>query len=434
MTPLLAGIIGIVVMLILILVLRVPICIAMALPGMLGAIYLMGTDAAWAILRIVPFSQTFNFVLTTIPMFVLMGEIIYFSGISKELFSAFHKFLGQLPGGVAMATIAACGGFAAACGSSMAGAATMGSVALPEMLKLKYDKGFASGTVAAGGTLGILIPPSTAFIIYGTLAEESIGKLFTAGIIPGIILVFLFIVTIYFRAVQNPKIAPRAAGVPWKEKIASLKGVVAILILFVVVIGGIYLGIFTPSEAGGTGACLAFVIALAKRGLPRQGFINALRVTLRTTCMIFAILIGAMIFNYFLTVSRLPITLADFTSSLPIPPLAIVACILLVYLMLGCVMDALAMIIITIPIFLPTILALGFDKIWFGVLIVIMMETAFITPPIGMNCYVLSGVAPDVSLEEIFRGTATFLPALVIAVLAALFFPQLSLFLPGTMR
>lgn len=433
MSPIVAGIVGIVVMLVF-MALRMPIAIAMAIPGFLGALYVMGAKPAFTGLATIPYGHAHSYVLSTIPMFVLMGELIYYSGISGEIFATLQKWVGYLKGGVAMATIAACAVFAAGCGSSVAAAATMGSVALPEMEKLNYDRKLATGTIAAGGTLGILIPPSTGFILYGILTEQSIGKLFIAGILPGIILAILFILTIYLRARLNPELAPSSMKVVWRERFVALKSLVSILILFVLVIGGLYIGIFTPTEAAGVGAFGALVIGLARRKLSWQAFFNALRDTLRTSCMIFAIIIGAMIFNYFLAVTRVPIAIGDFVTALPLPPLYIAAIILLVYIVLGCFMDALAMIIITIPIFYPTIQAMGFDPIWFGVMLVIMIEMAMITPPVGMNCYVLSGIARHIPLEDIFRGIAIFIIPMVIMIVILMFFPQVALFLPGTMQ
>jgi len=432
MSPLVVGIIGIVFMLAL-MALRMPIAITMMVTGFAGAMYLMGPKAALSGLGTIPFAQTAHYTLSTIPMFVLMGQFVYYSGISHDLFDTFHKWLGRFPGGLAMATFGACAGFAAACGSSVAGAATMGSVALPEMEKLNYDKKLAAGTVAVGGTLGILIPPSTGFILYGILAEQSISKLFMAGILPGIMLTVFLITTVFIKAKLNPDIAPRAVGVGWKEKFTSLKGLAPILILFVISIGGLYAGVFTPTEAGGVGAFGAFIIGMFRKQFRWKGIVNSARDTVRTTCMIFAIVIGAMVFSYFLAITRLPIALADFVSTLPLPALGIMIIILLVYLVLGCFMDAFAMLIITIPIFFPAVLAMGFDPIWFGVILVMMIETAMITPPVGMNVYVISGVAPHIPLEDIFRGILMFMPAMIIAVLMLLFFPQIALLLPGTM-
>jgi tripartite ATP-independent transporter DctM subunit len=307
-------------------------------------------------------------------------------------------------------------------------------VALPDMEKLKYDRKLVMGTIAAGGTLGILIPPSVLFIIYGMLTEQSIGKLFVAGILPGILLSLLFMLTIYFRARLNPELAPPAMKVSLKEKIKSLKGLWSVLCLFVLVIGGLYTGIFTPIEAAGVGAFGAFIISAFRKRLTWTGIVDALSSTLRTTCMIFAIIIGAMIFNYFLAITGVPMAVAEVVTGLELPPMGIMAIILVVYIILGMFMDALAMIIITIPIFLPAIRGMGFDLIWFGVILTITVEMALITPPVGMNVYVLSGVAPHVPLEEIFRGVLIFVIPLILILIILMFFPQIALFLPGLMK
>jgi tripartite ATP-independent transporter DctM subunit len=433
MSPLTTGIIGTGVMLLL-MAMRMPIAVAMALPGFIGTIYLMGIKPALTALGTIPFAHSHSYTLTTIPMFVLMGHLVFIAGISGDIFRSFQKWLGQLLGGVAMATIGACAIFAAACGSSLASAATMCSVALPDMEKLKYDRKLVMGTIAAGGTLGILIPPSTSFIIYGILTEQSIGKLFIAGIFPGILLALLFMLTIYFRARINPELAPPTMKVGLREKIVSIKGLWSVLCLFVLVIGGLYAGIFTPTEAAGVGAFGAFVITALRRRLTWEGLIESLASTLRTTCMIFAIIIGAMIFNYFLAVTGVPMAIADFVTGLPLPPLGVLAIILFVYMILGMFMDALAMVIITIPIFLPAIKGMGFDLIWYGVILTITVEMALITPPVGMNVYVLSGVAPHVPLEEIFRGVLIFVIPLILALIILMFFPDIALFLPNMMK
>ncbi len=427
------GIVGIGFMLLL-MAMRMPIAIAMALPGFLGTIYIMGITPALTGLGTIPFAHSHSYTLTTIPMFVLMGHLVFIAGISGDIFQSFQKWLGQLLGGVAMATIGACAIFAAACGSSLASAATMCSVALPDMEKLKYDRKLVMGTIAAGGTLGILIPPSTSFIIYGILTETSIGKLFIAGILPGILLSLLFMLTIYVRARITPGLAPPIEGVSLKEKIISLKGLWSVLCLFILVIGGLYAGIFTPTEAAGVGAFGAFLITTLRKRLTWKGLLESLASTLRTTCMIFAIIIGAMIFNYFLAVTGVPMAIADFVTGLPFPALGVLAVILVVYMILGMFMDALAMVIITIPIFLPAIKGMGFDLIWYGVILTITVEMALITPPVGMNVYVLSGVAPHVPLEEIFRGVLIFVIPLVLILIILMFFPDIALFLPSMMK
>jgi len=430
MSPELIGMIGIIIMFAL-MAFGMPIAVCMSLIGILGAWYVIGINAAINGLATVVWSKSYDFVLSTVPMFVLMGYFIYHSGISTELFNSFRKWLGWLRGGLAMATIATCALFAAATGSSVASAATMGVVCAPEMDRLQYDKRLSSGAIATGGTLGILIPPSTVFIIYGILTEQSIGALFMAGIIPGILMSLLFMVSISVIVRIKPQLAPKTEKFSFKWK--DLKETGWIVALFVLVIGGIYTGVMTPTEAGAVGAFGAFFIALMKRKLTWGKFILALTETLRTTCFIFAIIIGAFILNYFLTITRLPNFLAEFTATLNLPPLIILIFIFVIYLFLGCVMDALAMVVITMPIFFPTIIALGFDPIWFGVIVVIIFEMALITPPIGLNCYILNGVVGNVKLEEIFLGITIFLPAMVLMLILLVLFPELALFLPSTM-
>jgi len=426
-----AGIVGIGVLLIL-MMLGLPIAICMGLIAVLGTWYLMGPSVAMNGISSVLWDKSYDFVLSTIPMFVLMGYFVYFSGISKELFDTFKACFGRVRGGLALAVIAACGVFAAATGSSVAAAATMGVICLPELEQSRYDKRLAAGAVAAGGTLGILIPPSTVLIIYGILTEQSIGTLFIAGIIPGILLAFFFMVTVVIVTRMKPHFAPK----PEKQvvfRLKDIKGVGGILLLFVVVIGGIYLGVMTPTEAAGVGACGAFFIALFRKKLTFKKSVFALTKTLSTTCFIFAIIMGAFLLNYFMAITKIPLLLANLTSSLNLPPVMILIFIIFIYLFLGCVMDALAMVVLTMPIFFPTIIALGFDPIWFGIIVVVVFELALITPPVGMNCYILSGVAKGFKMEQIFNGVAMFIPALLLTIILLILVPSIALFLPSTM-
>ncbi len=426
------GYIGIVILLIL-LALRTPIAFAMAGVGFLGLIYLSGMRAGFTALEIVPFTTTANYTLSCVPLFVLMGLFCFHSGISQDLYQSAYKWLGQLPGGLAMATVAACAGFAAVSGSSMATAATMGTVALPEMKRYDYDSELATGSVAAGGTLGILIPPSLGFILYAILTEQSIGKLFMAGILPGVLLAALFIVLIYVRARHNIKLGPPGPRTSILEKAASLKNTWGMLTLFVLVMGGIYMGIFTPTEAAGIGAFGAFIFAIVKRQLNRQNLMLALLETGRVAGMFLFILVGAMIFSYFLAVTQLPFELANFVTSLPMSRFAILAGILFIYLVLGCIMEITSALVLTLPIFFPAVIALGFDPIWFGVLMVLVQELGLITPPVGLNVFVLSGVAKDVPMSTIFRGVVPFVIVMIIFGVILIVFPQISLFLPNVM-
>lgn len=433
MEPVWVGVIGIIVLLVLI-AFRVPIAAAFALVGFLGFWYLGGFFPSLSVLGSVPYGWASHYVLITIPLFILMGQFAYHAGISRALYDTAYRWLGRLPGGLAVATMGACALFAACTGSSVASAATMGTISIPEMKRFNYDKRLAAGTVATGGTLGILIPPSTGFIVYGILTETSIGKLFIAGIFPGLLLALLFSLLIIIRARLNPGLAPPGESFSWRERLIYLKGVGGMLILFILVMGGLYLGIFTPTEAGAIGAFGAMLLAITQRRLNRENLVTSLKEALRTSCMIFAIIIGAMIFNTFLAVSRLPVELGEWLAGLPFPRHLILSFILLMYIPLGCFMDALAMLVLTLPIIFPAVEALGFDPIWFGVLLTILVEIGLITPPVGMNCYVLSGVVKDIPLEDIFRGIIPFIGAFVFGLAILVTFPQISLFLPGMMR
>jgi C4-dicarboxylate transporter DctM subunit len=366
-----------------------------------------------------------------VPLFVFMGQILFYAGISRKLYDAAYAWLGHFKGGLAMATVGACAGFSAICGSTNATAATMATVALPEMKRFKYRDELATGVVAAGGSLGILIPPSVVFIVYGILTEQSIGKLFMAGIFPGILLSILFILTIYTWVTVNPLVAPRIEKQGLKVRMRSLTGLIEVIILFVLVMGGLFIGIFTPTEAGAVGAFGGLVIPLVRRQLSWQGFILALYSSTRTTCMILMIVAGATVFGHFLAVTTIPTALSSWVVELPIPSWAIMIVIMFFFLIGGCFMDALGMIMLTIPIFYPVAIALGYDPIWFGVVIVLVTELGVITPPVGINVYVVSGIARNVPLEIIFKGTVPFVLALLTYVIIMVFFPQIALFLPS---
>lgn len=426
------GFIGIGVLVIL-LFSRMPVGLVMALVGCAGFACLTSVEGAFGVLRTVPFTTVASYDLCVLPLFLLMGSFAYYSGLSEALYHTAYKWIGGAPGGLAMATILGCSGFAAVSGSTLATAGTMGMIALPEMKRYNYDPALATGAVASGGSLGILIPPSSIFIIYGILTEQSIGKLFIAGVFPGILLASLFMASIYFRARRNYKLGPPGARTSFVEKLVALKESWGVLALFVLIMGGLYLGWFTPTEAAAVGAFGAFLFALAKRHLTKQNFIAALTETMRTTAMIFVIVIGAMIFGYFLAVSRIPFELASFAGGLPVSPYLILTGILVVYLFLGCIMDTLAMVILTVPIFYPVVLALGFDPIWFGVIMVVVSEMGVITPPVGLNVYVIHGVAKDVPLFTIFRGVVPFLLMMIICIVLVIVFPQIALFLPSFM-
>ncbi|HNZ10876.1 MAG: Sialic acid TRAP transporter permease protein SiaT [Deltaproteobacteria bacterium ADurb.Bin151] len=433
MTPTMIGLIGFAALIIL-MFLHVPVGFVMALVGYLGFGYIVSWSAASNLL-IRDFYSTFSaYNLTVIPLFVLMGQVAFHSGISRRLFNAAHKFFGHLPGGLAVATIGACAGFSAVCGSTSATAATMASVALPEMKKYKYDPALATGVVTAGGSLGILIPPSTIFIIYGIMTEQSIGELFMAGVIPGILLSCFFVLSILIWTFFRPEIGPRGPKSTWSEKIKSLSGLIETLLLFILVMGGLFAGFFTPTEAAGVGAFGTIIIALVGRNLTWKGFVNALYDTTRISCMIFVVVAGATVFGHFLAVTRIPADIGTFVSGLQLHPMIIMGFIILIYLCLGCLMDSLAMIMLTIPIIYPVILSMNFDPIWFGVIIVIVAEMGVITPPVGINAYVVAGVARDVPLHVVFKGSLHMLYAMIALAVLLLIFPNIVTFLPQMLK
>ena len=427
------GIIGIVILVIL-LFSNMPVGFVMGFLGLLGFSYVVNINAGLSLLARDIWDVFGSYGLTVIPLFVFMGQIAFHSGISRRLYDSAYVLLGHRRGGLAMATVGACAGFSAISGSTNATAATMATVTLPEMKRYNYDMGLATGTVAAAGSLGILIPPSVIFIVYGILTEQSIGKLFAAGILPGILLSILFILAIYLRVLKDPSLAPPGPKTSTGEKIKAFTGVLETLILFAMVMGGIFFGIFTPTEAAAAGAFFTLVMAIVRRQLTWEGFVKSLADTTRISCMVMVIVTGATIFGHFLAITRLPFELAGWVSALPLPRSAIMMVIILIYLFGGCFMDALAMIMLTIPIFFPVAQALGFDPIWFGVVIVLITEMGVITPPVGVNVYVVYGVAKDVPLETIFKGVLPMLLALLICNLILLFFPQIALFLPSLMR
>jgi C4-dicarboxylate transporter DctM subunit len=429
-TPTAIGLIGIGVLVVLFLI-GMPVGFAMAFVGTAGFCLLVSPDAGLSLLARDFFANLSAYSLTVIPMFIFMGSIAYASGMSRRLYEAGYTVFGQMRGGLAMATIAACAGFAAMCGSTNATAAAMGRVALPEMKRYNYNDSLATGCVAAAGSLGILIPPSTIFIIYGIMTEQSIGKLFIAGVLPGVMLAGLFIAVVVILCKRNPNLAPGGAPTSWKQKLAGLAGVIEMVILFALVIGGLFLGWFSPTQAGAAGAGGALIIGLARRQLNWKGFVFAIKDTLRITCMVMIIVTGAIIFGHFMAVAKLPLVLSEWVGGLPLPPMAIMGVIVLLYLVGGCFMDALALITLTVPIIYPVVLVLGFDPIWFGVIIVLVTEMGVITPPVGLNVYVIKGVAEDVPLETIFKGVLPFLVAILVAVIILMFVPQIATFLPG---
>lgn len=410
----------------------IPVAFAFAIVGFVGVVSVMGLGPGLALLGSAPWQWASQGSLVVVPLFILMGQFAFHSGISGDLYAAAYKWMGRLPGGLALATNVACTGFAACTGSTLASAATMGTIAYPEMMRFRYSPRLATGCIASGGTLGFLIPPSILFVIYGFLTSQPVGVLFVAGIFPGLLLSALFFVLILLMCIQNPTLGPRGESFPWRERLSSLTGVWGMLLLFVLVIGGLYFGVFAPSEAGAVGAFGAFVIALSRRRTTMAMFITALKDSLRLTCITLTILIGAMIFTVFVTVTGFPSMFAAWITGLPLSPYAVLVLILLMYIPLGMVLDALGMVFLTIPTVVPIIVALGFDPIWFGVLMVLVVEMALISPPVGMIVYIVQGVT-KVPLEDVFRGNLPFLAMMIVALAILTAFPQISLFLPGTM-
>jgi tripartite ATP-independent transporter DctM subunit len=433
MDPLIVGLGGIGVLFLLLLI-GMPIGYTLAFVGF-GGISLI-TDPAVAMPTLVKsFYSTFTqYSFTVIPLFIIMGELATIGGLSQGIYDVADKWLRRLPGGLGIATIGACSGFAAICGSSVATAATLGRVALPEMERYGYDRQLATGSVAAGGTLGFLIPPSIGFVVYGILTEQSIGKLLISGFLPGFLLAAAYMVIIVVWVKLKPEAAPASLEkVSLKDKLLALKGVWELAVGFLLVMGGLYLGFFTPTEAGGVGAFFLFSVTLLKRRLDWARLRLALQETAKISIMIFMILAGAYVFTYFMALSMIPMRLAGWLTGLDLSPYIILTIILLGYLVLGCFLDATSMMVLTLPVIFPTILQLGFDPIWFGVISVLMMEAGLITPPLGLNIFVISGVA-GVPIEVVFRGAIYFLLAIFAVVVLITIFPQIATVLPAMMR
>ena len=432
MTPLLAGILGFVALFILLAV-RMPIGLAMMVVGAGGIAVLNSTTAALNNLGSFAFSYSAVFTLSVIPLFVLMGAFASVSGMGADMYRTAYSFVGHRKGGLAAATILACAGFAALSGSSIAAAATMGKVSLPEMERYNYSPSLATGCIAAGGTLGILIPPSTVLIVYALLTEQSVGRLFLAGFVPGLLLTTLFVATIFIVAIMNPNAGPPGERVPMGERFKTLMGSGALILVVLIVIGGIYAGVFTVAEAAAVGAGLTFLHALWTRRLTVAKFFDALLDTIKTTAMVFFILIGAHFFAPFLALTRIPVNLADWIGDLAIPAFAVLMVIIVVYIVLGTFMEGFAMMVLTVPIVLPIITTLGYDPIWFGIIMVLVLEMGLISPPVGLNVFVVKGVASHVPLGQIYRGILPFWLAMGVCVMLLVAFPEIALFLPNTM-
>ena len=433
MDPVLSGIVGTLLVFFL-LSLGMPIAFSMMLVGFLGISFLSSVEAALPVLARTVYETSSHYPYTVIPLFVVMGGFAGSSGMTRQLYTAFDKWLRMLPGGLGVATIGACAGFAGVSGSSVATAAAMGTVAIPEMNRFGYSPKLSAGTVAAGGTLGFLIPPSIGFVVYGMLTEQSIGKLLIAGVAPGLLLALAYISIIVSWVRINPEIAPSSPEpVSLKDKFASLLPVWEPLMIFLVVMGGIYLGFFTPTEAGGVGATVLFLVALFKRKLQWAAFKVALLESVSISVMVLFLVAGANVFSTFLALSTIPIQVSTWVVSLEVSRYIILVIVILIYLFLGCFLDAISMMVLTMPVIFPVIINLGFNPIWFGVIAVLMMEAGLLTPPMGLNVFTVAGVAKDIPLEAIYRGILPFLISIFVVVFLIILFPKLAIFLPNMM-
>jgi len=432
MSPTVAGVVGFIALFVA-LGLRMPIGLAMMLVGAAGIAILNSPDAALNTLGSFPYSYSSVFTLSVIPLFVLMGSFAAVSGMGTDLYRTAYAWIGHRRGGLAAATILACAGFAALSGSSVAAAATMGKVALPEMRRYDYDSRLATGAVAAGGTLGILIPPSTVLIVYALLTEQSIGRLFLAGFLPGLLLTLLFVATVLIVATLRPGCGPPGERQPLGQRLAVLLHSGALVFIVIIVIGGIYTGLFTVTEAAAVGAFLTFLHALWRRRLTLANTAAALLETVRTTAMVFLILIGAHFFATFMALSRIPMDLAAMLGELAIPALLILTVILAAYIVLGTFLEGFAMMVLTLPIVFPIVTTLGYDPIWFGIIMVLVLEMGLISPPVGINVFVVKGVADDVPLGKIYAGIMPFWLAMLVGVILLVAFPQIAMLLPDTM-
>ena len=411
--------------------LRIPIAFVMILVGFGGMAYVLNPTAALYNVGQTAYDAAINYELSVVPLFVLMGNFVARSRMAEELYAVSNSFLGHRKGGLAMATVVACGGFSAICGSSLATAATMSKVAMPSMRQYGYSDSLATGSIAAGGTLGILIPPSVIFVIYGILTQSSIGKLFAAGVIPGILGILFYLAAVRYTTWRNPAAGPAGERQAWGDRLRALSSVWGVILLFAVVMGGIYGGVFSPTEAAGIGAIGAFLLALARRALTFRVLLEVLEESVLTTAMLFTILIGALLFANFINLTDFPQALLAIAAQFSDTPWLVIMAILVIYVLLGCVFESLSMVLLTVPIFFPLVMQLGYDPIWFGVFVVVVTEISLITPPVGLNVFVLRGVLPDVRTATIFRGVTPFWAADIIRLAVIVLIPWVSLWLPS---
>jgi tripartite ATP-independent transporter DctM subunit len=416
------------------LLIRVPIGFALGLVGATGFGWIVGLSPALKSIGTVASDTVMSYDFAVIPMFILMGNLIARSGISDDLYAASQTWVGGMRRGLAIATIASCGGFSAVCGSSLATAATMARVAVPPMRSYQYSDAVAAGSVAAGGTLGILIPPSIALVLYGIMTESDIGALFAAGVLPGLLGIVLYMAAISVWVRFNPSIGPAAQRASFADKLASLQGIIGILLLFTLVMGGLYLGLFTPTEAAGIGSAGALVIALARGRMNVRKLLDTLYDSARTSVALLTILIGAILFANFMNVARLPQDLGAWVMDMNLSPMMVIGMIVLIYVVLGCFLESISMMLLTVPIFYPIVASLGFDLVWFGIVVIVVIEISMITPPVGMNIFVLRSVLPDIPTATIFRGVLPFIAADVIRAALLIAFPIIALWLPNLMH
>ena len=413
--------------------LRMPLAFSMGLVGVIGIGLTRGWMPALASTAQVVQETGFAYTLSVIPLFILMGNFVARAGLAHELFHAAYTFIGHRKGGLAHATIAACAGFGAICGSSIATAATMSKVAYPSMKKLGYSDALSTGVIASGGTLGIMIPPSTIMVIYGIVTETHIGKLFAAGVLPGILTALLLMLAVVLMTMRNPEHAPAGEKFTWKQRLEALRGIWGVWLLVIVVLGGIYGGIFTATEGAGMGAAGAFFFAWGRKALTWDSLISILVESARTTAMLFTLLIAATVFANFVNFTTMPNDLKQWITHLGLSPVMVVGAMMVIYIILGTVMEELTMVLLTIPLFFPIVMQLGFDPVWFGVLIVMVIQIGLISPPVGMNLFVLNTLLPKVGLGTIFRGCWPFVAMQVVTLAILLFFPEISLYLPSLM-
>jgi C4-dicarboxylate transporter DctM subunit len=432
-TPL-TGLYGTLLMLAVMLLLRMPVGFVMAFMGFLGLVYTISWDAALGMIG-TDLWQTFSsYGLTVIPMFILMGQICFYSQVNERLYNAAYKWFGQIRGGLAITTVMACAGFAAICGSNTATAATMTAVAMPEMKKYKYAPILTSGSIAAGSTLGVVIPPSVVLVVYGIYTGQSIGKLFFGSFMPGIVLAFIMALTVYVMCLFHPEWGPKGPRSTVYERIRAIPDAVDMLLMFGIIMYSLYAGLFTPSEAGAAGSVVAIIISMIRRKLTWKGFMGAIIDTIRISCMIFMLVAGAVLFGRFLAVTRLPFVAAEWVAGLPVPHWMILWAMLIIYIIGGCVMDALAFLLITVPIFFPVAQQMGYDPIWFGVVITVVTTMGAITPPVGISAYIVSSMAKDIPLSTVFKGVLWFIPSYIVTIVMIEAFPQIVTFFAGLVK